>query len=100
MTSAKPRKNSRVRKNSKASKKANSLIMPALAKTPSSFKNKVIDKRALKNLIAWSYKTHGTAVTSAMADNLKDLGFKYATQAAVSISVDDLKVPDAKQDLI
>ena len=34
-----------------------------------------------------------------MADNLKDLGFKY-TQAAVSISVDDLKVPEAKQDLI
>ena len=34
-----------------------------------------------------------------MADNLKDLGFKYATQA-VSISVDDLKVPEAKQDLI
>tara|TARA_Y100000766_G_scaffold256460_1_gene243294 strand:+ start:1 stop:3906 length:3906 start_codon:yes stop_codon:yes gene_type:complete len=35
-----------------------------------------------------------------MADNLKDLGFKYATQAAVSISVEDLKVPEAKQDLI
>ena len=34
-----------------------------------------------------------------MADNLKDLGFKYATQAAVSISVDDLKVPEAKKDL-
>ena len=35
-----------------------------------------------------------------MADNLKDLGFRYATQAAVSISVDDLKVPQAKQDLL
>ena len=35
-----------------------------------------------------------------MADNLKDLGFRYATQAAVSISVDDLKVPEAKQDLL
>ncbi|BEV36653.1 DNA-directed RNA polymerase subunit beta' [Synechococcus sp. M16CYN] len=35
-----------------------------------------------------------------MADNLKDLGFKYATQAAVSISVDDLKVPKAKKDLL
>ena len=28
------------------------------------------------------------------------MGFKYATQAAVSISVDDLKVPEAKHDLI
>ena len=100
MTSSKPKKNSRVRKNQKNSKKVNKITMPALAKTPPSFKNKVVDKRALKNLVAWSYKTHGTAVTAAMADNLKDLGFKYATQAAVSISVDDLKVPEAKQDLI
>ena len=100
MTSSKPRKNSRVRKNSRNSKKNTPLIMPPLAKTPPSFKNKVIDKKGLKNLVAWSYKTHGTAITAAMADNLKDLGFKYATQAAVSISVDDLKVPEAKQDLI
>jgi len=74
--------------------------MPDLAKTPPSFKNKVVDKKALKNLVSWAYKTHGTAITAAMADNLKDLGFKYATHAAVSISVDDLKVPEAKQDLI
>ena len=100
MTSSKQRKNSRVRKNSKNSKKNPPLVMPPLAKTSPSFKNKVIDKKALKNLVAWSYKTHGTAITAAMADNLKDLGFKYATQAAVSISVDDLKVPAAKQDLI
>ena len=73
--------------------------MPALAKNPPSFKNKVVDKKALKKF-SLAYKTHGTAINIAMADNLKDLGFKYATQAAVSISVDDLKVPEAKQDLI
>ncbi len=100
MTSSKPKKNSRVRKTTKNSKKDSILTMPALTKTPPSFKNKVVDKKALKNLVSWAYKTHGTAVTSAMADNLKDLGFKYATQAAVSISVEDLKVPEAKQDLI
>ena len=100
MTSSKSKKTSRVRKTTKNSKKNNPVTMPALAKTPPSFKNKVVDKKALKNLVSWAYKTHGTAVTAAMADNLKDLGFKYATQAAVSISVDDLKVPEAKQDLI
>ena len=100
MTSSKPKKTSRVRKTTKNSKKNNPVIMPALTKTPPSFKNKVVDKKALKNLVSWAYKTHGTAITAAMADNLKDLGFKYATQAAVSISVDDLKVPEAKQDLI
>ncbi len=100
MTSSKSKKNSRVRKTTKNSKKNNIVMMPSLAKTPPSFKNKVVDKKALKNLVSWAYKTHGTAVTAAMADNLKDLGFKYATQAAVSISVEDLKVPEAKQDLI
>ncbi len=100
MTSSKPKKTPRVRKTTKNSKKNNLVKMPALAKTPPSFKNRVVDKKALKNLVSWAYKTHGTAITAAMADNLKDLGFKYATQAAVSISVDDLKVPEAKQDLI
>ena len=100
MTSSKSKKTSRVRKTTKNSKKNNPVTMPELAKTPPSFKNKVVDKKVLKNLVSWAYKTHGTAITAAMADNLKDLGFKYATQAAVSISVDDLKVPEAKQDLI
>ena len=51
MTSSKPKKNSRVRKNSKTTKKNNKVIMPSLAKTPPSFKNKVVDKRGLKNLV-------------------------------------------------
>ena len=95
MTSSKPKKTSRVRKTTKNSKKNNPVTMPALAKTPPSFKNKVVDKKALKNLVSWAYKTHGTAITAAMADNLKDLGFKYATQAAVSISVCLLYTSDA-----
>ena len=91
MTSSKPKKTSRVRKTTKNSKKNNPVKMPALAKTTPSFKNKVVDKKALKNLVSWAYKTHGTAVTAAMADNLKDLGFKYATQAAVSISSTEIE---------
>ena len=85
---------------SKAAKAAAASASPALARTPPQFRNRVVDKKALKQLVAWAYKTHGTAVTASMADNLKDLGFRYATQAAVSISVEDLKVPEAKQDLL
>ena len=99
-TSSKSRKTSgRGRKGSKKKAAKVNQIAP-LSKTPPSFRNCVVDKRTLKQLVAWAYKNHGTAVTAAMADNLKDLGFKYATQAAVSISVDDLKVPEAKQDLL
>ena len=83
---------------SKKSAKVNDF--PVLEKTPPPFRNRIVDKKALKQLVAWAFKHHGTAATAAMADNLKDLGFRYATQAAVSISVEDLKVPDAKQDLL
>ena len=54
MTSSKPKKTSRVRKSTKNSKKNNPVIMPVLAKTPPSFKNKVVDKNALKNLGYWA----------------------------------------------
>tara|TARA_Y100001968_G_scaffold201510_1_gene185037 strand:+ start:13588 stop:17694 length:4107 start_codon:yes stop_codon:yes gene_type:complete len=104
MTSSSPktRKTStRAKKGGKKSKKAAKVNpIPPLSKTPPPFRNRIVDKKVLKQLVAWAYKNHGTAATAAMADNLKDLGFKYATQAAVSISVDDLKVPEAKQDLL
>ena len=64
------------------------------------FRNRVVDKGQLKNLIAWSFTHYGTARTAAMADLLKDLGFRYATKAGVSISVDDLMVPPSKRALL
>ena len=73
---------------------------PALTREAPPFRNRVIDKKALRNLVAWAYKHHGTAATAAMADELKDLGFHYATQAAVSISVDDLRIPGDKAALL
>ncbi len=106
-SSSKPRKKSSAKaakgskKGARGSKKSVQVsIAPALPRTPPPFRNRVVDKKGLKQLVAWAYKHHGTAATAAMADNLKDLGFRYATQAAVSISVDDLKVPEAKQDLL
>ncbi|MGF1567301.1 MAG: DNA-directed RNA polymerase subunit beta' [Nodosilinea sp.] len=70
--------------------------------TPSSvvFRNRVIDKKQLKKLISWSFTHYGTARTSQMADRIKDLGFKYATRAGVSISVEDLQVPQEKRQLL
>jgi len=64
------------------------------------FRNRVVDKGQLKKLISWSFTHHGTARTAQMADKLKDLGFRYATKAGVSISVDDLQVPPIKRQLL
>ena len=98
-TPSKSRKSAKAAKAAKAAAAAHAKSR-ALAKTPPPFRNRVVDKKALKDLVAWAFKNHGTAATASMADQLKDLGFKYATQAAVSISVNDLKVPAAKKDLL
>ncbi|MEH2328637.1 DNA-directed RNA polymerase subunit beta'' [Nostoc sp.] len=64
------------------------------------FRNRVVDKGQLRNLISWAFTYYGTARTAVMADKLKDLGFRYATKAGVSISVDDLMVPPTKRLLL
>ena len=64
------------------------------------FRNQIIDKKQLKKLMSWSFTNYGTARSAQMADELKDLGFKYATRAGVSISVDDLQVPPSKKELL
>jgi DNA-directed RNA polymerase subunit beta' len=69
-------------------------------KSPMVFRNRVIDKKQLKKLISWSFENFGTARTSQMADQVKTLGFHYATRAGVSISVEDLQVPSEKRGLL
>ncbi|MEH1786080.1 DNA-directed RNA polymerase subunit beta'' [Nostoc sp.] len=64
------------------------------------FRNRVVDKGQLRNLISWAFTNYGTARTAVMADKLKDLGFRYATKAGVSISVDDLMIPPTKRLLL
>ncbi len=64
------------------------------------FRNQVVNKKELTNLIAWSFTHYGTARTAQMADLIKDLGFRYATRAGVSISVDDLQIPPTKRALL
>jgi DNA-directed RNA polymerase subunit beta' len=83
-----------------AAAEAQALAAKSLSRQAPPFRNRVIDKKALRNLVGWAYKHHGTAVTASMADELKDLGFRYATQAAVSISVDDLRIPGDKAALL
>ncbi|MCL1467064.1 DNA-directed RNA polymerase subunit beta' [Argonema galeatum] len=64
------------------------------------FRNRIVDKAQLKRLMEWSFTHLGTARTAQMADKLKELGFRYATRAGVSISVDDLQVPESKVRLL
>jgi DNA-directed RNA polymerase subunit beta' len=67
---------------------------------PLTFINKTVDKKQLGALLAEVYERYGTARTAELANALKDLGFHYATKAGVTISIDDLDVPEAKRGLI
>jgi DNA-directed RNA polymerase subunit beta' len=71
-----------------------------MTQQPEPFLNRIIDKKQLKALIARAFIRHGTFRTATLADQLKTLGFRYATQAAVSINIDDLQVPAEKKGLL
>jgi DNA-directed RNA polymerase subunit beta' len=64
------------------------------------FHNRVVGKGQLKKLISWAFTKYGSARSAQMADQLKDLGFRYATRAGVSISIDDLQVPPVKRQML
>ncbi|QOG12719.1 DNA-directed RNA polymerase subunit beta' [Arcobacter sp. FWKO B] len=58
--------------------------------------NKVLKKKDIGTLVDYIYKYGGYDVTPRFLDNLKNLGFKYATYAGISISIDDIIVPESK----
>ncbi|MBI3252715.1 MAG: DNA-directed RNA polymerase subunit beta' [Candidatus Omnitrophica bacterium] len=60
------------------------------------FFNEVLTKSKLNAVIADSYKIAGHHRTIQLLDDLKDLGFEYATLAGISISLDDLRIPSKK----
>ncbi|OCL99661.1 Bifunctional DNA-directed RNA polymerase subunit beta-beta' [Aliarcobacter thereius] len=67
---------------------------------PMNLWNKVLKKKDIGALVDYIYKEAGYEVTPRFLDNLKNLGFKYATSAGISISIDDIRVPDSKTDHI
>jgi DNA-directed RNA polymerase beta' subunit len=64
------------------------------------FFNRYFDKNRLKALVLWSLTRSGEKTTIDLVEKLKDLGFHYATQAGLSLSIDDLKIPPNKPELI
>jgi DNA-directed RNA polymerase subunit beta' len=60
------------------------------------YQNTLIGKKQLRQLLAWSFTNYDSMQACALADELKYLGFKYATQAGISINIEDLKIPFVK----
>ncbi|MBP1723022.1 MAG: DNA-directed polymerase, beta subunit, partial [Deltaproteobacteria bacterium] len=62
--------------------------------------NRVLNKKELANLIDQCYRLAGNKKTVLLADQLKDLGYRYATRAGISICIDDMVIPSRKKDLL
>lgn len=74
--------------------------MENLTTEKSLFTNKIIDKRQLKCLMSDIFNKYGSSKCTYIADQLKFLGFRYATQAGISLNIEDLRVPHTKKENI
>jgi DNA-directed RNA polymerase subunit beta' len=64
------------------------------------FRNQVMDKGTLKRLVADCYRLLGHISTANVLDNLKKLGFEYATKSGTTIAASDVEVPRSKAKLL
>ena len=59
-----------------------------------------VGKKQLGDIIDRCIQKYGFTISTEVLDNIKALGFKYSTQGAITISIADMTVPEAKQELI
>ncbi len=64
------------------------------------FINEQVNKKSINKLLAQVYLEFGGAKTATLADNLKNLGYRYATKSGTTISIADLSVPADKKELL
>ncbi len=58
---------------------------------------KLATKKQLGIIIDRCIRVHGFTETATVLDDIKSLGFKFSTQGAITVSVDDIKVPEEKK---
>ena len=59
-----------------------------------------VSKKNLGKIISKSINKHGLTRTAELLDYIKATGFKYSTTGAITVSVDDVKVPEAKKQIL
>ncbi len=62
--------------------------------------NKIMKKKEISNLIDDSFRISGGKATVLLADKLKDVGFRFATIAGISIGISDMTIPESKTVLL
>ncbi|HAA89864.1 MAG: DNA-directed RNA polymerase [Thermoanaerobacterales bacterium 50_218] len=62
--------------------------------------NEVVTKKTLEQIIAKSYRQLGYSRTATLLDGIKELGFKYATKAGITIGITDITIPPDKEKIL
>ncbi|HUG37182.1 MAG TPA: DNA-directed RNA polymerase subunit beta', partial [Candidatus Limnocylindrales bacterium] len=75
-------------------------VVPEPLRFTREFTNKELKKREIAALISDCYNRLGNEVTVAFLDELKDIGFRYATLSGLSIGISDMLAPSSKGRLI
>ena len=57
-------------------------------------------KKNLGKIVASCINVHGLSKTAEVLDYIKATGYKYSTKGAITVSVDDVKVPEAKKEIL
>ncbi len=60
----------------------------------------LVTKKELKRILERVIDKYGATVAAEVLDHIKDMGFKYSTQAAMTVSISDMTVPARKQELL
>src|SRR3954469_11923368 len=75
-------------------------ILPRKVVAELGFRDELMKKKNLSELVLQSYRRAGLADTVTFLDRLKDFGFRFATMGGVSIGIEDLEIPAEKADLL
>jgi DNA-directed RNA polymerase subunit beta' len=67
---------------------------------PFDYINRVMNKKQVGELIDICFRLAGNKDTVILADRLKETGFRFSTLAGISICLDDMKIPEGKEERI
>jgi DNA-directed RNA polymerase subunit beta' len=62
--------------------------------------NQTVGKSGAKKILSRAFEILGGEATAFLADDIKAIGFKYATLSGVTISKDDMIIPESKKNLV
>jgi len=64
------------------------------------YQNETFGKNQLKDVLSHAFTYNGVEVAAKLADEIKDLGFKYATMSGITVSAYDLHSPKNKDEIV